>query len=118
MPPRRPRTGRASSTPRCIGVLATKPAESPWLRHSPRHNWIWLSAGQMWYMQPCLPAPKARRSWRALIALGASGPVRPEDRKKSNRADGAEYWDWNGRNDGKVWRKEAEREFRQDAVAE
>ena len=44
-------------------------------RLSRRPNWIWHWAGQMWYMQPCLPGLQATRFWRALRAWSAFGPA-------------------------------------------
>ena len=44
-------------------------------RLSRRPNWIWHWAGQMWYMQPCLPGLQMTRFWRVLRALSAFGPA-------------------------------------------
>ena len=41
-----------------------------------RRNWIWHWAGQMWYMQPCWPGPRATRFWRVLRGLSAFGPAK------------------------------------------
>src|SRR5437016_1905177 len=60
----------ASSPPRYgSGRTLKKSRSSP---HLPRRNWIWHSAGQMWYMQSWLRVPKARHFWRAWRALSAS----------------------------------------------
>ena len=55
----RPRRGAKAQLPRCAGTVTAGP--SRFSMHSPRRNWIWHWAGQMWYMLRCLPAPKARR---------------------------------------------------------
>ena len=48
--------------------------KSPSSKNFQVHNWIWHLTAQMWYMQPCLPAPGARHSSPACRALCAFGP--------------------------------------------
>ena len=55
----------------------TTPTGSRSSRLSPRPNWIWHWAGQMWYMQPCLPGLRMIRFWRVLRAWSDFGPVGP-----------------------------------------
>ena len=47
---------------------------------SRRRNWIWQWAGQMWYMQPCSPAPRRRGFLRAAEASRAFAAVKAAPR--------------------------------------
>ena len=69
---------------------ATTPSRSRSSRLSRRPNWIWHWAGQMWYMQPCLPGLRATRFWRASRAWSAFGPATDAAGRAAPAANGTD----------------------------
>ena len=86
MPPMPPRTGSASSRPRCAGAAQIRHRQIAVIGPLRRRNWIWHWAGQMWYMQPCLPGPRATRFWRAAARLERFRTGDPGERDAQGRS--------------------------------